>query len=746
MKHFSAIFAALLLSTAVHAQTLFPSGGSGGGTPGGSDTQCQYNNAGAFGGITGCTTNGTAVTLVAPVLGTPASLTLTNATGLPVAGGGTGLASGTSGGILAFTASGTLASSGALTANLPVIGGGAGVAPSVGTRSGNTTAFVTTTGTQTSGDCVKIDASGNHIANGSACGGGGGTPGGSNTQIQYNNAGAFGGAAGLTTDGTSLTVAGGNLTISGNQSVAAWTTSGVRIKGVAATLTDTTSSGTVAAAYTNVLGGNTIAASSATTFTNYFTTYTNDPVAGTNVTLTNKWALGADSAKIGTSNQLTISTTGVLTATSPVLVTPALGVATGTSIALGGCTISTDELCATGQTTLTGTDGTTALTIAGGTQTGASSPAISATQTWNNAATSFKGFSFTVTQTAALNTSVVMQVGAASTNPNNVAAVLGLSHPTGRVYAYMLPVGGQESQFEMYSGSTIRLQIYSGFNGTTSPLVDLTNGGVFGTSANVTTGIVRQGGGASGSSFLLTGAATFQFGAVTSSSVAVAQTLTVQGSSGASAAAALFTIAGSDQSGTGTTGGAVTLRAGNTSGASGTRTGGALTLAGGTGATVGGAIALQTAATTSLATALGIDAAGLITVPLIGSDATHTTSTLCQDTTTHAIYAGSGTVGICLGTSGRQFKTDFAPMTAGLAELKQINFQNFRYKQGFGDSGARLQYGTTAQDIARVLPNLVGRDANGEIINYDYGGFLFIGLHATQQLLARVERLEAGSR
>jgi hypothetical protein len=33
---------------------------------------------------------------------------------------------------------------------------------------------VTTTGTQTSNDCVKIDANGNHIAAGAACGGGGG--------------------------------------------------------------------------------------------------------------------------------------------------------------------------------------------------------------------------------------------------------------------------------------------------------------------------------------------------------------------------------------------------------------------------------------------------------------------------------------------------------------------------------------------------------------------------------------------
>lgn len=34
----------------------------GSGSPGGSDTQLQYNNAGAFGGISGATTNGTAVT------------------------------------------------------------------------------------------------------------------------------------------------------------------------------------------------------------------------------------------------------------------------------------------------------------------------------------------------------------------------------------------------------------------------------------------------------------------------------------------------------------------------------------------------------------------------------------------------------------------------------------------------------------------------------------------------------------
>lgn len=67
---------------------------TGTGTPGGSSTQVQYNNAGAFAGITGATTDGTTLTLVAPILGTPTSVTLTNATGLPIATGISGLGTG----------------------------------------------------------------------------------------------------------------------------------------------------------------------------------------------------------------------------------------------------------------------------------------------------------------------------------------------------------------------------------------------------------------------------------------------------------------------------------------------------------------------------------------------------------------------------------------------------------------------------------------------------------------------------
>lgn len=74
------------------------------------------------------------------------SMTLGSA--LPVASGGTGLTSGTSGGVLYYSATGTLASSSALAASALVVGGGAGVAPStITTGTGVTTALGVNVGT-----------------------------------------------------------------------------------------------------------------------------------------------------------------------------------------------------------------------------------------------------------------------------------------------------------------------------------------------------------------------------------------------------------------------------------------------------------------------------------------------------------------------------------------------------------------------------------------------------------------------
>lgn len=102
----------------------------------------------------------------------------------------------------------------------------------------------------------------------------------------------------LTANGAT-TVTGASFGLSGNISAAAWTTAGIRYANAAATLTDTTSSGTVATVYNDVWGGNTNAASSATTYTQAYGSYFKTPVVGTNVTFTNKSALGADTVSIG---------------------------------------------------------------------------------------------------------------------------------------------------------------------------------------------------------------------------------------------------------------------------------------------------------------------------------------------------------------------------------------------------------------------------------------------------------------
>src|SRR5665213_2793075 len=96
MKRWLVSLIALVLTAGLAlAEGVGPTGGSGssGITIGtttitsGTGTRLLYETSGnVVGEITGATSNGTALTLVAPVLGTPASGTLTNATGLPAAG------------------------------------------------------------------------------------------------------------------------------------------------------------------------------------------------------------------------------------------------------------------------------------------------------------------------------------------------------------------------------------------------------------------------------------------------------------------------------------------------------------------------------------------------------------------------------------------------------------------------------------------------------------------------------------
>lgn len=152
---------------------------------------------------------------------------------------------------------------------------------------------------------------------------------------------------------------------------------------------------------------------------------------------------------------------------------------------------------------------------------------------------------------------------------------------------------------------------------------------------------------------------------------------------------------------------------------------------------------------TASASRFQITTAGLVTVKqtfavaAMGADTAQVDSTVCRIAASGLLVTGTGALGTCLGTSGRQFKTAFAPMVAGLDDLMKVDFQTYRYRDGFGDNGASLQYGTTAQDVEKARPDLVRYSDAGEAINYDSGALLFIGLHAIQQLKADNDKLRA---
>jgi hypothetical protein len=139
-----------------------------GASAGGSDTQVQYNSSGNLAGSANMTFDGTKLTVgnildsgltaSKPVF-TDASKNLVSTGTLGVDQGGTGLTAGTSGGILAYTASGTLASSAALTQYGVVYGGGAGVAPSA-TAVGTATHVLTSNGAGAAPTFQELPASG----------------------------------------------------------------------------------------------------------------------------------------------------------------------------------------------------------------------------------------------------------------------------------------------------------------------------------------------------------------------------------------------------------------------------------------------------------------------------------------------------------------------------------------------------------------------------------------------------------
>lgn len=141
--------------------------------------------------------------------------------------------------------------------------------------------------------------------------------------------------------------------------------------------------------------------------------------------------------------------------------------------------------------------------------------------------------------------------------------------------------------------------------------------------------------------------------------------------------------------------------------------------------------------------ALTISGAGLVATPLITSDSTHTDSSVCQDTTTHALYSGSGTLGVCLGTSSARFKRNIIPGRDGIVQILALQPKNFFYRKGYGDSGAREQYGFVAEDVVKILPKLVTVDRQKRPNTVDMLGMVPVLVRAMQEQQAQIKTLQA---
>ena len=333
----------------------------GGGTPGGSNTQVQYNNSGNFAGspnftfnaatgaltantfvgsganlsnisaanVIGAVANATHATIADSansVAGANVSGTVANATYATSAG--TATTAGTANSVAGANVSGTVAnatyatSAGTATtagtansvagANVSGTVANATYATSAGTAATVTTATqpnITSVGNLTSlgvigisnlgpvgnvkitggtnGYVLQTDGAGNltwTAQSGNTTGNG--VPGGSNTQVQFNNAGNFAGTAGFTFDSTSNTLTATN--ISGNGSGISSIT-GANVSGTVANATYATNAGSAASANSvagaNVSGNvaNATYATSAGTATSATTAGTANSVAGANV-------------------------------------------------------------------------------------------------------------------------------------------------------------------------------------------------------------------------------------------------------------------------------------------------------------------------------------------------------------------------------------------------------------------------------------------------------------------------------
>jgi cytoskeletal protein CcmA (bactofilin family) len=119
--------------------------------------------------------------------------------------------------------------------------------------------------------------------------------------------------------------------------------------------------------------------------------------------------------------------------------------------------------------------------------------------------------------------------------------------------------------------------------------------------------------------------------------------------------------------------------------------------------------------------------------------------------TTYAVFNAGGSynqTGSWGVISDAALKTDIRDYNErGLSEIKSLRPVSFRYSGG-PFAGAETRYGLIAQEVARIVPEMVGEEVFGDdrVLTMQPGHLIWLLIRSCQELAARVEALEGGAR
>jgi BMFP domain-containing protein YqiC len=93
--------------------------------------------------------------------------------------------------------------------------------------------------------------------------------------------------------------------------------------------------------------------------------------------------------------------------------------------------------------------------------------------------------------------------------------------------------------------------------------------------------------------------------------------------------------------------------------------------------------------------------------------------------------------------SSRRYKEDIQDMDEASTGLLRLRPVTFRYKKPYADGSKPLNYGLIAEEVAEIYPDLVVKDAEGQVQTVEYQKLTPMLLNEVQKEHFETQRLKA---